>query len=151
MICTICHKNTLNNYCSTNVCEECCKAGKCHIKYKCSTYPKILEEKCKHQCIKIEFSADDFPDYCEDCKRAWGDVIDDEIYNKEIERERGYQKKYKKRLDKDFAEKLFNTFDREGRDQLNLYIQMEASKYLVGALISLREKLRIKNILDKEK
>lgn len=172
MECDVCHNELDNYYCSTNVCKKCCEAGKCSIKYKCEAYSKILEKKwqtinkelfekqVKHEQlkeqlenhkIKITFSADDFPDYCEDCNRAWGDVLDDETYDKEIEKERKYQKKYKKGLWKDFEEKLFNTFDKEGRHQLNLYIQKESSEYTVATLISLREKLRIKNVLDMKK
>lgn len=172
MKCEVCHNELDNYYCSTNVCKKCCEDGKCPIKYKCNTYAKILEKKWEEtnkklweklieqeqlkkqlelKKIKIEFSADDLPDYCEDCKRELGDVIYDEIYDKEIEKERKYQKKYKKGLWKDFEEKLFNTFDREGRHQLNLYIQKESSEYTVATLISLREKLKIKNILDMKK
>ena len=149
--CEVCNKNELNNYCSTNVCKECCEDGKCPVKYKCSAYAKILEDMQEQRKIIIKFDVDDLPDYCEDCKRELGDVIYDEIYDKEIEKERKYQKKYKKGLWKDFEEKLFNTFDKEGRHQLNLYIQKESSEYTVATLISLREKLRIKNIQEIKK
>lgn len=155
MKCEVCH-NKLDNHCTTNVCKKCCESGKCPIRYKCKAYSKILEEKWEKvqqeiYKIKLEFTADDLPDYCEDCNRPYGDVIDDETYDKEIEKERKYQKKYKKGLVEDFKEKLFNTFDKEGRHQLNLYIQKESSEYTVASLINLREKLKIKNIMDMKK
>jgi len=44
MMCEICNNNELNNYCTTNICESCCKSMKCPIRYTCQAYPKILEE-----------------------------------------------------------------------------------------------------------
>ena len=172
MKCDVCNNELDNYYCSTNVCKKCCESGKCPIKYKCKAYTKILEkkwqtinkellekqveqeqlkERLELKKIKIKFNPDDFPDYCEDCNRSWGDVIDDETYDKEIEKERKYQKKYKKGIDENFEKNLFNAFDGDGRHQLNLYIQKESSEYTVATLINLREKLRNKNIMNMKK
>lgn len=46
-VCSICHKNNLDNYCTSNVCEECCKSGKCPIKDSCNAYIEILKERNK--------------------------------------------------------------------------------------------------------
>jgi len=84
--CDICHKNELNNYCTTNVCKECCVTGKCPIKYKCAAYPMIKVSKVlKHDKFLKEIQKPDaivicmpiptpeFPDNlqgeCNDCGR----------------------------------------------------------------------------------
>jgi len=43
MKCDICNNNELNNYCTANICESCCKSMKCPRRYMCQAYPKILE------------------------------------------------------------------------------------------------------------
>lgn len=151
MKCEVCNVNELNNYCTTNVCRECCESMKCPMRYKCEVYIKMLEKKKSKPILKIEFNADDIPDCCESCGREYGDILIDKVYNKEIEQEKKYQENYKKGLDKDFEKKLFNTFDKEGRQWLNLYIQKESSEYTIAVLKSLREKIRIKNIIENDK
>lgn len=47
MKCDICNNNELNNYCTANICETCCKSMKCPIRYTCAAYPKILENIIK--------------------------------------------------------------------------------------------------------
>ncbi len=105
---------------------------------------KILTDK---HILHITFSGDDIPDYCECCNRDFGDVLIDEIYEKEIKQQEDYQKRYKEKLDDDFEEKLFNTFDRKGRHQLNLYIQKESSEYVIATLKSLKSKIKVENII----
>ena len=145
MKCEICNINELDNYCATNVCEDCCINGKCLMRYECKAYIEMLEKTKIKPIFKIGFAADELPDYCETCGREFGDIIIDGIYNREIETEEKYQKNYKKKLGKDFEKKLFNTFDKEGRQWLNLYIQKESSEYVVAKLISFMEKMRIEN------
>ena len=45
--CDLCGRVLIENYCTTNVCEECCKKGKCRMKYRCKAYPSVLEKMLK--------------------------------------------------------------------------------------------------------
>jgi len=42
VLCEICGVNESTNYCAQDICESCCKSGKCHIKNRCVVY-KIAE------------------------------------------------------------------------------------------------------------
>jgi len=46
-VCDICGGN-LSNYCTTNVCELCCKSMKCPGRYKCAAYSRVLEKEIRN-------------------------------------------------------------------------------------------------------
>lgn len=39
--CEVCGKVLRENWCTRNVCQACCEAGKCSIKHLCKVYPDI--------------------------------------------------------------------------------------------------------------
>ena len=45
MLCEVCHTNEISNYCTANICEECCKSAKCPIRQKCALYRTYMELK----------------------------------------------------------------------------------------------------------
>lgn len=53
MLCDVCNINELSNYCTANVCEECCKSMKCPIRYECDAYPRVLEKIIKKNKERI--------------------------------------------------------------------------------------------------
>jgi len=40
-ICEICKEPLEGNWCTANVCEDCCRTGKCPMKERCRVYPNI--------------------------------------------------------------------------------------------------------------
>lgn len=36
MVCEVCGEVELNDYCTKNVCEQCCKTKKCPLYYRCA-------------------------------------------------------------------------------------------------------------------
>ena len=42
-LCYVCGNELLSNYCTSNICESCCKSMKCPIRYMCQAYSKVLE------------------------------------------------------------------------------------------------------------
>ena len=42
MVCEVCGKVELTNYCCKNVCVQCCKTGKCPLVYRCANAERPL-------------------------------------------------------------------------------------------------------------
>lgn len=53
--CEVCEGSLEGNWCTRNVCKQCCEEGKCPIKDKCHAYPEVLVkviERSKEEIIK---------------------------------------------------------------------------------------------------